>query len=120
MPLSLLVAGLLSVADAPPTWDAWLESTHTIALDAARLLGDARERARVRICASDTCSARFYDRSRAARRRCAPPSSSSRAAVTPSVWSMATIMQPSPSHLATRTPRSEATSRTTARNRDRT
>lgn len=40
-----------------------------IALDAARLLGDARERERVRICAADTCSARFYDRSRGARRR---------------------------------------------------
>jgi predicted RNA-binding Zn ribbon-like protein len=40
-----------------------------VALDAARLLGDARERRRVRICAADTCSARFYDRSRAARRR---------------------------------------------------
>jgi predicted RNA-binding Zn ribbon-like protein len=34
-----------------------------IALDAARMLGTAEERARVRICASDTCSARFYDRS---------------------------------------------------------
>ncbi|HWT95955.1 MAG TPA: CGNR zinc finger domain-containing protein [Solirubrobacteraceae bacterium] len=41
----------------------------TIALDAARMLGSAEERARVRICASETCSARFYDRSPAGRRR---------------------------------------------------
>lgn len=34
----------------------------TLALDAARMLGSA-QRSRVRICASDTCSARFYDRS---------------------------------------------------------
>jgi predicted RNA-binding Zn ribbon-like protein len=40
-----------------------------IALDAARMLGDERERRRVRICAADTCSARFYDRSPAGRRR---------------------------------------------------
>lgn len=41
----------------------------TIALDAARMLGTAEERARIRICASETCSARFYDRSPAGRRR---------------------------------------------------
>jgi predicted RNA-binding Zn ribbon-like protein len=40
-----------------------------IALDAARMLGDPAERRRVRVCASDTCSARFYDRSPAGRRR---------------------------------------------------
>jgi predicted RNA-binding Zn ribbon-like protein len=40
-----------------------------VAYDAARMLGSEGERARVRICASDTCSARFYDRSPAARRR---------------------------------------------------
>jgi predicted RNA-binding Zn ribbon-like protein len=40
-----------------------------VALDAARMLGTPQERARVRICASGTCSARFYDRSPAARRR---------------------------------------------------
>ena len=40
-----------------------------VALDAARMLGLPEERARVRICASETCSARFYDRSPAARRR---------------------------------------------------
>jgi len=40
-----------------------------VALDAARMLGTPAERERVRICASDTCSARFFDRSPAGRRR---------------------------------------------------
>jgi predicted RNA-binding Zn ribbon-like protein len=40
-----------------------------IALDAAQMIGRPDERARVRVCASDTCSARFYDRSPAGRRR---------------------------------------------------
>jgi predicted RNA-binding Zn ribbon-like protein len=40
-----------------------------IALDAARMLGTPAQAARIRICASETCSARFYDRSPAARRR---------------------------------------------------
>jgi predicted RNA-binding Zn ribbon-like protein len=40
-----------------------------VALDAARALGTPGERARLRICASETCSARFYDRSPAGRRR---------------------------------------------------
>jgi predicted RNA-binding Zn ribbon-like protein len=40
----------------------------TVALDAATMLGTAAERDRIRICASDTCSARFYDRSPAGRR----------------------------------------------------
>jgi predicted RNA-binding Zn ribbon-like protein len=40
-----------------------------LALDAAQMLGTSEQRARVRICASDTCSARFYDRSPGARRR---------------------------------------------------
>jgi len=39
----------------------------SIALDAARMLG-SDERVRVRICASETCSARFYDRSPTAAR----------------------------------------------------
>jgi predicted RNA-binding Zn ribbon-like protein len=39
-----------------------------VALDAARMLGTPAERERVRICASDTCSARFYDRSPAGAR----------------------------------------------------
>jgi predicted RNA-binding Zn ribbon-like protein len=40
-----------------------------IALDAAQMLGTPAERERIRICGSDTCSARFYDRSPAGRRR---------------------------------------------------
>ena len=40
-----------------------------VALDAARMLGTPEERVRIRICGSETCSARFYDRSPAARRR---------------------------------------------------
>jgi predicted RNA-binding Zn ribbon-like protein len=40
-----------------------------IALDAAQMLGTAAERDRIRVCESDTCSARFYDRSPAGRRR---------------------------------------------------
>jgi len=40
-----------------------------VAYDAARMLGIPSERARVRICGSDTCSARFYDRSPAGARR---------------------------------------------------
>jgi predicted RNA-binding Zn ribbon-like protein len=40
-----------------------------VALDAARMLGTPEERARIRICGSETCSARFYDRSPAAARR---------------------------------------------------
>lgn len=41
----------------------------TIALDAAQMLGIDAQRARIRICASETCSGRFYDRSPAGRRR---------------------------------------------------
>jgi predicted RNA-binding Zn ribbon-like protein len=52
-----------------PATDSPRRALALIALDAAHLLGDAGERARLRICASDACSARFYDRSRAAHRR---------------------------------------------------
>lgn len=41
----------------------------TIALDAATMLGTPAQTARIRICAADDCSARFYDRSPAGRRR---------------------------------------------------
>jgi predicted RNA-binding Zn ribbon-like protein len=41
----------------------------SVALDAACMLGTPQERARLRVCASPTCSARFYDRSPAGRRR---------------------------------------------------
>jgi predicted RNA-binding Zn ribbon-like protein len=40
-----------------------------LALDAAQALGIPAQRRRLRICASATCSARFYDRSPAGRRR---------------------------------------------------
>ena len=40
-----------------------------IALDAAQMLGTEEQARRVRICASESCSARFYDRSPAGRRR---------------------------------------------------
>jgi predicted RNA-binding Zn ribbon-like protein len=40
-----------------------------VALDAAQMLGTPAQRGRIRICASETCSARFYDRSPAGRRR---------------------------------------------------
>ena len=40
-----------------------------VALDAATMLGRPEEAARVRVCASETCSTRFYDRSPGGRRR---------------------------------------------------
>jgi predicted RNA-binding Zn ribbon-like protein len=40
-----------------------------VALDAAQMLGLAEERERIRICGLDDCSARFFDRSPAGRRR---------------------------------------------------
>jgi predicted RNA-binding Zn ribbon-like protein len=41
----------------------------TIALDAARMIGTEAQRDRMRICAGDGCSVRFYDRSPAGARR---------------------------------------------------
>jgi predicted RNA-binding Zn ribbon-like protein len=52
-----------------PMADSPRRALGMVAYDAARMLGIESERARVRICGSDTCSARFYDRSPAARRR---------------------------------------------------
>jgi predicted RNA-binding Zn ribbon-like protein len=49
--------------------DAVQRALGAVALDAARMLGTPAEAARIRVCASQTCSARFYDRSPAARRR---------------------------------------------------
>jgi len=57
------VLGERAAADSPR------RALGTIALDAARMLGTEAERARIRICASETCSARFYDRSPAGARR---------------------------------------------------
>jgi predicted RNA-binding Zn ribbon-like protein len=55
--------GVRAAADSPR------RALGQVALDAATMLGTRDERARVRICASETCSARFYDRSPAGRRR---------------------------------------------------
>jgi predicted RNA-binding Zn ribbon-like protein len=65
---------LIAAADgrprlAAPAGDTARHALGLVALDAAQLLGRREQRARVRICASDTCSARFYDRSPAGRRR---------------------------------------------------
>jgi predicted RNA-binding Zn ribbon-like protein len=57
------VLGVRGAADSPR------RALGQVALDAATMLGVAEERARVRICASETCSARFFDRSPAGRRR---------------------------------------------------
>ena len=66
----LLVApdGHPALAERPPQ-DAPRRALAAVALDAARMLGDPAQAARVRICGSRTCSARFYDRSPAGRRR---------------------------------------------------
>jgi predicted RNA-binding Zn ribbon-like protein len=52
-----------------PAADSPRRALAAIALDAAQMIGRADERKRVRVCASETCSARFYDRSPARRRR---------------------------------------------------
>jgi predicted RNA-binding Zn ribbon-like protein len=66
--LNLGADGQLRLAERPAS-DSPRRALGLIALDAARMLGDEPERRRVRICAADTCSARFYDRSPAGRRR---------------------------------------------------
>jgi predicted RNA-binding Zn ribbon-like protein len=58
-----VVLGERAAADSPR------RALGTIALDAAHMLGKPEQRERLRICASETCSARFYDRSPAGRRR---------------------------------------------------
>jgi predicted RNA-binding Zn ribbon-like protein len=60
--------GLPMLAERPAA-DSPRRALGMVALDAAHMLGRPAERARVRICASETCSARFYDRSPAGRRR---------------------------------------------------
>jgi predicted RNA-binding Zn ribbon-like protein len=61
--------GGLPMLGERPAADSPRRALGMVALDAARMLGSPAERERVRICASGTCSARFYDRSPAARRR---------------------------------------------------
>lgn len=60
---NLPVLGERAAADSPR------RALGMLALDAAQMLGLPAERARIRICESDTCSARFYDRSPAGKRR---------------------------------------------------
>ncbi|MDX6667656.1 MAG: hypothetical protein QOK04_1036 [Solirubrobacteraceae bacterium] len=67
-PQLVLADGRLGLSERPPG-DSPRRALGTIALDAANMLGLPEQRARVRICASDTCSARFFDRSNAGRRR---------------------------------------------------
>jgi predicted RNA-binding Zn ribbon-like protein len=59
----------LPVLGARAAGDSPRRALGLVALDAAQMLGTPAERERVRICASATCSARFYDRSPAGRRR---------------------------------------------------
>jgi predicted RNA-binding Zn ribbon-like protein len=56
------------VLDSSPPADPVQHALAQIALDASVLLG-TDQRDRLRVCASETCSARFYDASRAANRR---------------------------------------------------
>jgi predicted RNA-binding Zn ribbon-like protein len=58
----------LPVLTERPAADSPRRALGMVALDAATMLGTA-ERGRLRICASDRCSARFFDRSPAGRRR---------------------------------------------------
>ena len=67
-PQLLLADGRPALGERPPA-DSPRRALGTIALDAAAMLGESEQRERVRICASETCSARFFDRSPAARRR---------------------------------------------------
>ena len=62
-------AGGAAMLGERPAGDVARHALAAIALDGAQMLGRPQERVRVRVCAADTCSARFYDRSPAARRR---------------------------------------------------
>jgi predicted RNA-binding Zn ribbon-like protein len=67
-PQLLLADGRPALSERAPA-DSPRRALGTIALDAANMLGLPDQRERIRICASDTCSARFFDRSPAGRRR---------------------------------------------------
>jgi predicted RNA-binding Zn ribbon-like protein len=67
-PRLMTSAGLVRLEEARPR-DPVGHALGLLALDAAQILGDERHRPRLRICASETCSARFYDNSRAGRRQ---------------------------------------------------
>ena len=60
--------GLPALGERPAA-DSPRRALGMVALDAARMLGTAESRARIRICGADDCSARFYDRSPAGQRR---------------------------------------------------
>lgn len=64
----LAAPGGVTVLTTMPPADPVQHALAQIALDAAVLLG-TDQRNRLRVCASDTCSARFFDASRAASRR---------------------------------------------------
>jgi predicted RNA-binding Zn ribbon-like protein len=66
--IALDPAGIPLLGERPAA-DSPRRALAAIALDAAHMIGRPGERARVRVCASETCSARFYDRSPAGRRR---------------------------------------------------
>jgi predicted RNA-binding Zn ribbon-like protein len=66
--LELGADGALRLGERRPA-DSPRRALGTIALDAATLLGSPAERARLRICASETCGTRFFDRSPAGARR---------------------------------------------------
>jgi predicted RNA-binding Zn ribbon-like protein len=66
--LGLGADGQPQLSERPPA-DSPRRALGIVALDAARMLGAAEQRSRVRICSSETCSARFFDRSQAGRRR---------------------------------------------------
>jgi predicted RNA-binding Zn ribbon-like protein len=67
-PSLALVGGEPTLGERPAA-DSPRRAVATLALDAATMLGVPEQRARLRICAAETCSARFYDRSPAGRRR---------------------------------------------------
>jgi predicted RNA-binding Zn ribbon-like protein len=67
-PALALAGGVPVLARRDPA-DSPRRALGMVALDAAQMIGTAQERDRIRICASETCSARFYDRSPAGARR---------------------------------------------------
>jgi predicted RNA-binding Zn ribbon-like protein len=67
-PSLALVGGEPTLGERPAA-DSPRRAVGTVALDAATMLGVPEQRARLRICAAEDCSARFHDRSPAARRR---------------------------------------------------
>ena len=67
--LALAPGGVAVLGERAEEGQATRRALGEIALDAARMIGAPDQRVRVRVCASETCSARFYDRSPAGRRR---------------------------------------------------